>query len=281
MARADKLLLYRIAEIQNPWHYTFSRHFYEAPQRIPVHWHDYFEFEIVADGRGNHICNDTCQTIHRGSGYLLTPFDFHTVQPLDGAYPKIYNFNFNDLSLPPEILTLLSESSKTCSFDETEMAEIEREIALIEKTEKEKDSFLKHQIMGCSFYKIILLFLQKCTAENPGLCRASAFHRAVAYTQTHFRENIDLHTVAGEVGLTPNYLGQLFIRQYGIPFKGYLKNIRLKHAKNLLTHSDYSIAEIGRHSGFQTTSYFIQCFHEAFSITPRQYMMLATADKPE
>ncbi len=269
------LFLYSIEEIKTPWNYRFSRHFdrQDLVNSGTVHWHDYFEFEIVADGVGSHLYNDTCQRISRGSAYLLTPFDFHTVQPIDGQSPRIYNFNFNELSLPPELITRLSASARKCCFTEDEMRMVEGDIRLLEQTQKQEDSFLKNQLMQCCFQKLILLFLRKCSLEEQAqsLSTTPAFHRAVAYTQAHFRSELDLQSLAGEVGLTPNYLGQLFLKNYGISFKAYLKNMRLKHARNLLEHSGCGIAEIGRRSGFKTTSYFIQCFHDAFSLTPKQY----------
>ena len=44
-----------------------------------LHWHDYFEMEFVYDGRGTQIVNAETIQMSRGSVYLLTPTDFHTV----------------------------------------------------------------------------------------------------------------------------------------------------------------------------------------------------------
>ena len=44
-----------------------------------LHWHDYFEMEFVYDGCGTQIVNAKTIPMSRGSVYLLTPLDFHTV----------------------------------------------------------------------------------------------------------------------------------------------------------------------------------------------------------
>lgn len=274
-----RIELFRREEINTPWHYLFSHHkpVEDINLVMPFHWHDYFEFEIVFEGETLHILNDKKYIIKKGSAYLLTPFDFHAMEHINGQYfPYIYNFIFSEEALPKEYLSLLPLiNSANCQFDEQETQIVFKEIEFLDGVSKMVDSPLKTELMKCSFVKVITMFLQRCgigqnNTENTATLET--FHKAVALVKYHFREEIELNFLAKKVGFSPNYLGQLFKKEFGVSYNEFLKNIRLKYAKNLLKHSDYSVAEIAKNSGFKTTSYFIQCFKEKYNITPKQYI---------
>ena len=42
-----------------------------------IHWHDYFEIEMVVEGSADHILNGKTYSLSKGDIYLLTPVDFH------------------------------------------------------------------------------------------------------------------------------------------------------------------------------------------------------------
>lgn len=53
----------------------------------------------------------------------------------------------------------------------------------------------------------------------------------------------------------------------------FIRDIRLKQAAQLLkNYPDIAIGELSKHVGFQTPSYFAQCFKEKFGVTPSQYV---------
>ena len=51
----------------------------------------------------------------------------------------------------------------------------------------------------------------------------------------------------------------------------YLIQRRLQISKDLLTQTDYSIAEIAASTGFASQSYFSQIFKKFTGISPNQY----------
>ena len=48
---------------------------------IKTHWHTYFELEIIVGGRAKHTINGESFYEESGSIYLLSPTDFHSVEP--------------------------------------------------------------------------------------------------------------------------------------------------------------------------------------------------------
>ena len=47
----------------------------------PVHWHDYFEFEVILDGTGIHTLNDRKYTVSAGSAFSCLTATFTPYVP--------------------------------------------------------------------------------------------------------------------------------------------------------------------------------------------------------
>ena len=51
----------------------------QCPLNFPLHWHNFFELEIVLEGHAVQILNGKEYKISRGSVYILSPTDYHKV----------------------------------------------------------------------------------------------------------------------------------------------------------------------------------------------------------
>ena len=63
-----------------------SHHYGSGPYSIHMHWHDYFEFEILLSGNATHICNGQKHRATRGGAWILSQLDFHALvaeEPFD------------------------------------------------------------------------------------------------------------------------------------------------------------------------------------------------------
>lgn len=87
----------------------------------------------------------------------------------------------------------------------------------------------------------------------------------------HYMENLSLKSLSEKYYINSAYLGQIFKRQYGIPFKDYLNNYRIDRSAELLLRSDEKIYLIASAVGFNNTDYFISKFVQIKGITPLQY----------
>jgi AraC-like DNA-binding protein len=45
----------------------------------------------------------------------------------------------------------------------------------------------------------------------------------------------------------------------------------MSNARQMLQHSDWSIANIAKHVGFSQTSYFCKVFRQTYQLTPQMY----------
>ena len=94
---------------------------------------------------------------------------------------------------------------------------------------------------------------------------------ALGYLSVHYAENFSLQTVADYVGISPNYLGHLFIRHMGVTFTEQLNKVRMEHARSLLQNPKYMIYEVGSLVGIENTTYFTRLFKRYTGQTPRDY----------
>ncbi|OAB46434.1 response regulator transcription factor [Paenibacillus antarcticus] len=88
--------------------------------------------------------------------------------------------------------------------------------------------------------------------------------------KTYYEDHY-LAEMGRQFDLNPAYLGRLFRAETGIGFIGYLQNIRIEKAKQLLTTTMMSIAKIGHHVGYWDDKHFIKIFKKATSLTPSEY----------
>jgi AraC-like DNA-binding protein len=51
----------------------------------------------------------------------------------------------------------------------------------------------------------------------------------------------------------------------------FIRNIRLKHAADMILTGDRSITEIAEQTGFGSTSYFSKCFQKEYGCKPSDY----------
>lgn len=92
-----------------------------------------------------------------------------------------------------------------------------------------------------------------------------------AFLEEHCAEKLTLESVAERFFLNKHYLARLFKEQYGVSVNGYLTQVRITRAKQMLRFTDQSIAAIGVQCGMEDANYFSRIFKKVEGVTPRQY----------
>ena len=95
--------------------------------------------------------------------------------------------------------------------------------------------------------------------------------KALRYIDAHLSDELRLEEVAAHVYLSPYYFSKLFKKYQGIGFNAWVNQQRMASAKELLCHSDWSIASIARNLGFSQTSYFCKVFRQTYQVTPQAF----------
>jgi LacI family transcriptional regulator len=85
--------------------------------------------------------------------------------------------------------------------------------------------------------------------------------------------------VAAEVAVSRRHLERRFRDTVGRTILEEIQLARIEHAKHLLLETKYPIAKVAELSGFGSTGYFVQFFHNRVGKTPRKFRVELMAER--
>lgn len=98
--------------------------------------------------------------------------------------------------------------------------------------------------------------------------------KCINYIYANLHKRITVTMLAEEVGLNPNYLSRLFVKETGSSINEYIRTRKLETARKMLIFSDYSPAEIAGNLAFPSQSYFTEVFRKHTGMSPAKYRSL-------
>lgn len=93
----------------------------------------------------------------------------------------------------------------------------------------------------------------------------------IEYILNHLHYQITLNDLAKRCNLTTQYLSSLFKKETGTTLTKYILKEKLETAKQMLTYSELSLAEISQCLAFCSHSNFTEHFRRSYGLTPKQY----------
>lgn len=102
--------------------------------------------------------------------------------------------------------------------------------------------------------------------------------RARDHVDRHFREPLDLETLAAVAGLSKFHFLRLFRRAYGRTPGVYLSERRVERAQDLLRGANLTVTEVCHAVGFSSLGSFSTRFREITGESPSQFQRRYAAD---
>ncbi len=93
--------------------------------------------------------------------------------------------------------------------------------------------------------------------------------RALQYIHAHFREPLQLGTVARDISISKSHLSKVFKEDTGSAFNEYLIAYRMNAAHALLREGSYKIYEVAAMVGYTDVVHFSKMFKKAFNVSPK------------
>jgi AraC-like DNA-binding protein len=233
-----------------------------------VHWHDFYEIELILSGHGTTMINGKKHLLKKGTISFLSPSDFHDISSCE---LEIFNIQFSENCIDHEIInTLIHLSSRICHLDEIQTESIHHLCELLENAQM-NTTYLKMYYQKI-LESILLIFLQTVHTDDNDTAQAAPdiIQQVVVYLNMHFMENPLLRDIAAQFHLNENYLCTLFKEQTGETYKNYLRRLKLNYAEKQILYTNLSITEIAFSSGYSTLSHFNREFKSMFQIAPLQ-----------
>lgn len=96
---------------------------------------------------------------------------------------------------------------------------------------------------------------------------------ALAYIDSHIREDIAITDVAAVTGYSEYYFARKFRHEMGTGINEYIRAQKIEQAKFLLSATANSISEIADTLSFSSRSYFAQVFAKETGMSPSEYRL--------
>lgn len=119
--------------------------------------------------------------------------------------------------------------------------------------------------------KMLLDFTQRVQKIRMGPQLSKPIMDCCAYVQANLLTDLELKTIAREIGYSEYYLTKKFTAEMGMKLGEYIKRQKVEYAKILLAESDKGVQEISDLLRFSSRNYFSAVFQTVEGVTPAAY----------
>ena len=96
--------------------------------------------------------------------------------------------------------------------------------------------------------------------------------RAKDFIDTNYtNQDISVASIADMLNITPNYMSQVFKKEFGIGLLEYLTKLRIEKACKFLVETNYTLEQIASKVGFSNARSFSRSFVKLEGLNPSKY----------
>ncbi len=119
----------------------------------------------------------------------------------------------------------------------------------------------------CTFYNsVVQRIQQKMNNKDENIVQ-----KVEQIIMERYCSDLSIKTIAAEVYLSPNYLGNIFKKCTGRSLNDFICQFRMEKAKELLQSPKCRVSKVAAQIGIPNTSYFCMLFKETYGIAPGEY----------
>ncbi len=218
-------------------------------------------------------CDGQMHTASVGSIVVINPYEVHTGRPM-GSVPLLYRSLYPSPQVMSEIASQLAGSTEIPYFPSPVIRDepLAKKLLQVHRViEKAEDNPRLQSLLFCALSELVTRHSDKGCSSNHVGDEHVAIKRTKEYISDYYSENITLDRLAQISGLSPYHLLRAFRQAVGLPPHEYLVNVRIEHARTLLTKG-HSIAQAAYETGFADQSHLTRHFKRSLGVTPGQYI---------
>lgn len=95
--------------------------------------------------------------------------------------------------------------------------------------------------------------------------------QAITYVEENFAKDLNMAVVSNYISMNYSLFSYSFKQYTGSNFVNYLKDIRMREAKRLLSETDQKIIEISQAVGYENEKHFMKIFKAACGVSPSEF----------
>lgn len=241
---------------------------YEGDWQSIPHIHHFSELIYVVEGQGLFLLNGVESPITAGDLIIVSPNLEHTEKSYS-AHPMEY------IVLGIEGITFQKETDGTKRLIYNYRREPDVAVLLnllLREAQHERDG----SGLACqNLLEVLLIHIFRMQKVLPAPFTATKMTKECGlikrYLDSNFADPITLDQLAALAHMSKYYLVHAFTKYTGLSPISYLNAKRLETSRDLLSTTDYSIAQVASLVGFSSQSYFAQVFKKESGMTPAQY----------
>lgn len=115
------------------------------------------------------------------------------------------------------------------------------------------------------------LFVQKIQVQLSDFKNKEKMQLAIAYIRENYDQDFNMAVVSNEVSMNYSLFSIAFKEYTGTNFVNYLKELRMKKAKEYLKNSELRIGEISQRVGYENEKHFMKIFKAMYGVSPTEY----------
>lgn len=252
---------------------------------LPLHWHDFVEFDCVLSGEVSFTVNSENFTLSSGDCLYISNGALHTAAQIGSEDVEVLVIVFR-----PELLTgglhgtvhqkyirpLTDQGICGCRIDPSRnfgkgLIEVLRNMPSISAAD------FGYELRMLSMISEAWLLLNEYLSQSSPTRHAKSTRQTVcmkemlAYIHNAYKSSIRIDELASHAGISRAECFRCFKRYTGKTPIEYLNDYRLSQAANMLITTELSAVEISLACGFESQSYFGKLFKENYGVTPLRF----------
>ena len=256
------MAFYEIEHGANTNHFLYEQN---TDHSFPPHIHRCYEMVLMLEGEMHMQVGKRLYTLREGDLILVKPHRVHSYHTADGSHSRclLCVFSGDLIAAINEPLSKYRLRSEVLHDTPTGYAE------LFESLQDNRDlptvkGFL--YLLCALFYRELDEDQVDVDLEDGDICQAM-----LAYAEKNKDKSCTLHELAKELTYNESHLSRIFMRNVGVSFSDYVRNIKVNTACHLLKNTDESVFLISVKCGYTTQSSFNRSFKQITGVTPNQY----------
>lgn len=219
-----------------------------------LHYHDRYEIGICLQGEGLFIAADRVEIITTGDLLFFPPGVRHYSRSIECCLCRFVYVRAEAVSHAQTAVIPCVLHKDMAGYEE-----LKRLMADIDQSQARDRVILR-----------LNLFMLEANHAFSSLSHLPTSEPMADYLAERYNQPLTTKDMAAAFHLCESQLRRRFIAQYGIPPMAYRNRLRCQIGRELLTHTDRTIADIAEHLGFSAPSDFYRLFRKFYNISPRQ-----------
>lgn len=224
------------------------------------HYHKHLELFYIISGEKIIFLGNKKYILKKDDALIIESFVHHLVLP-DNTTSRQYLIKLPDTYCSQYLSFMRGKKLKTPFLSSDKTGNLKKYFHAIVT----EHNTLNPILLYANINMLLGEFISLCEVEeNPIKISNDRIELIVNYINKHYKEKINLKTLAKTFNYSPYYFSRLFNNLFNIGVPEYIAYVRLNNTIDAFVKEDNSITETALCNGFQSMQTFYRIFHKYY-----------------